>query len=68
VERAQARIVALHTRAAKELEVRAAEVTARRMKSAAVAVGQLSDPQRRSEALGRLAACLTTEAAQPDGA
>jgi len=66
LERAQARIIALHTRAAKRLELRAAELTEQRMKCAAVAAGQLSDPGRRAAALERLAARLTTtDAARP---
>jgi len=66
LERAQARVIALHTRAAKRLELRAAELTQRRMKSAAAAAGQLADPGRRAAALERLAARLTTtDAARP---
>jgi vacuolar-type H+-ATPase subunit H len=60
LERAQARIVALHTRAAKGLELRVAELTEERRKSAAVALVQLSDSNRRSAALQRLADRLTT--------
>jgi hypothetical protein len=50
----------LHARAAKSLETRAAELTEERRKSAAAAVKQLADPERRRAALGRLAARLTT--------
>jgi hypothetical protein len=66
VERAQARTVALHGRAAKNLELCAAALMERRMKSAAEAVRQLSDPGRLSVALERVAAQLTTDGASPD--
>jgi hypothetical protein len=65
-ERAQARTVALHGRAAKELELCAAEVMEQRMKTAAEAVKQLSDPGRLKLALERVSAQLTTETASPD--
>ena len=61
LERAQARIVALHTRAAKGLERRAAQIAEQRRKSAAATIRLLSDPARRSAAIERLAAQLTTE-------
>ena len=60
LERAQMRIVALHARAAKGLDLRAAALTEERRKAAAVAVAELSDSNRRSAALERLAARLTT--------
>jgi vacuolar-type H+-ATPase subunit H len=66
VERAHARAVALHGRAAKKLELCAAALMEQRMKSAAEAVRQLSDPTRLGVALERVAAQLTTEAAAPD--
>ena len=65
-ERAQARSVALHGRAAKKLELCAAALMKQRMKAAAEAVKQLSDPGRLRVALERVAAQLTTEAASPD--
>jgi hypothetical protein len=65
-ERAQARTVALHGRAAKKVELCAAAVMEQRMKTAAEAVKQLSDPGRLRVALERVAAQLTTEAASPD--
>ena len=65
-ERAQARSVALHGRAAKKLELCAAALMEQRMKAAAEAVKQLSDPGRLRVALERVAAQLTTEAASPD--
>lgn len=65
-ERAQARTVALHGRAAKKLELCVADLTARRMKAAAESVELLSDPGRLGVALERVAAQLTTEAASPD--
>jgi vacuolar-type H+-ATPase subunit H len=66
LERAQARTVALHGRAAKTLELCAAALMEQRMKTAAEAVKQLSDPGRFGVALERVAAQLTTEAASPD--
>ena len=65
-ERAQARTVALHGRAAKKLELCAAAFMEERMKSAAEAVKQLSDPDRRGIALERVVAQLTTEAGGSD--
>ena len=65
-EGAQARTVALHGRAAKKLELCAAALMEQRMKAAAEAVKQLSDPGRLRVALERVAAQLTTEAASPD--
>jgi hypothetical protein len=65
-ERAQARTVALHGRAAKKLQLCAAELMEERMKTAAEAVKQLSDPGRLGVALERVAAQLTTETAVPD--
>jgi hypothetical protein len=66
VERAQARTVALHGRAAKKVERCAAAFMEQRMKSAAEEVKQLSDPELLRLALERVAAQLTTEAAAPD--
>jgi hypothetical protein len=65
-ERAQERTVALHGRAAKKLELCAAALMEQRMKTAAEAVKQLSDPGRLDVALERVAAQLTTDAASPD--
>jgi hypothetical protein len=65
-ERAQARTVALHGRAAKTLEQCAAALMEQRMKTAAEAVKQLSDPGLFGVALERVAVQLTTEAALPD--
>jgi hypothetical protein len=65
-EHAQARTVALHGRAAKNLERCAAALMQRGAKSAADAVKQLSDPGRLGVALERLAAHLTTEGVPPD--
>jgi hypothetical protein len=65
-ERAQARAVALHGRAAKKLELGAAALMEQRMKIAAEAVRQLSDPARLGVALEAVAAQLTTEAASSD--
>jgi hypothetical protein len=61
VGRAQARTVALHGRAARKLELCAAAFMEERMKAAAEAVKQLSDPDRLDIALERVAARLTTE-------
>jgi hypothetical protein len=66
LERAQARTVALHGRAAKKLELCAAGLMEERMKTAAEAVKQLSDPGRLGVALERVAAQLTTETAASD--
>lgn len=63
VERAQARTVALHGRAARKVDARAAALMEQRMKSAAEAVKELSDPARLGVALEAVAAQLTTEAA-----
>ena len=65
-ERAQARTVALHGRAAKKLEQCAAAFMEERMKAAAEAVKQRSDPGRLGVALERVATQLTTEAAARD--
>jgi vacuolar-type H+-ATPase subunit H len=64
LERAQARIVALHTRVAGTLERQAAVITERSRQSAATAVEQLSDPVRCAKALEQLAARLTTDDAE----
>ena len=66
LERAQARTVALHGRAAKKVELCAAALMEERMKTAAEAVKQLSDPGRLGVALERVAAQLTTGTAAPD--
>jgi vacuolar-type H+-ATPase subunit H len=66
VERAQARTVALHGRAAKKVERCAAAIMEQRMKTAAEEVKQLSDPDLLRLALERVAAQLTTETAAPD--
>lgn len=58
LECAQARIVALHTRAARNLVRKAAP------RSAVAAIDQLSDPSRRARALARLAARLTADDAE----
>lgn len=65
-ERAQARSVALHGRAAKKLERCASDIMEQRMKTAAEAVKQLSDPGRLRLALERVAVQLTTEAVSSD--
>ena len=61
LERAQARIVALHTRAEKNLELRSVGIAEQRRQSAAEAVERLSDPARRARAVERLAAHLTLD-------
>jgi hypothetical protein len=65
IERAQARTVALHGRAAKKVDRCAAAIMEQRMKSASEEVRQLSDPALLRLALERVAVQLTTEAA-PD--
>jgi hypothetical protein len=65
LERTQARIVALHTRAAQALERRGAEILERHLRSSTAEVEQLADPGRRGAALERLAACLTTADGSP---
>ena len=65
-DRAQARTVALHGRAAKKLEQCAAAFMEERMKAASEAVKQLSDAGRLGVALERVATQLTTEAATRD--
>lgn len=59
LEHAQARIVALHTRAAQGLALRTAELLAQRRQSAALTAGERANPARRDAALERLAARLT---------
>jgi hypothetical protein len=66
VERAEARTVALHGRAAKNLDRCATALMELRMKKAAEVVRQLSDPGRLGVALERVAAQLTTEAVVAD--
>lgn len=69
LEHAQTRITALHRRAAGKLQRQAADIAARSLESAATAVEQLSDPERRTRALERLAARLTNDdAEQPSDA
>jgi hypothetical protein len=65
-ERAQARTVALHGRAAKKLELCAADLMEQRTKTAVEAVKQLSDPGLLRLALERVAAQLTTEEVSSD--
>jgi len=60
LERTQARIVALHARAAHALERRGADILASHLRSSTAEVAQLADPGRRRAALERLAARLTT--------
>jgi hypothetical protein len=60
LERTQARIVALHTRAAQALERRAADILENHLRSSTAEVAQLAEPGRRRAALERLAARLTT--------
>lgn len=67
LERTQARIVALHARAAQALERRAGEILESRLRSATAEVEQLADPERRHAALERLGARLTTAEGQPAG-
>ena len=66
LDRAQARSVAIHARAATNLDRCAAEIMEQRMKSVATAVMQLSDPGRLSAAIERLALRLTTQEAPTD--
>ena len=61
LERAQARIVAIHTRAARNLERQAARIAAKMPQSSAADPDQLSASSRRATALARLAARLTTD-------
>ena len=59
LERAHTRIVTLHTRAAKALELRTAEIVEQRRQTAAATTAQQSDLARLSDALQRLATELT---------
>jgi hypothetical protein len=59
LERAHARIVALHTRAARALELRTAEIVEQRRQTAAATAARQSDPARLTDALERLAIELT---------
>ena len=68
LERTQARIVALHARAAQALERRAAGILERHLRSTTAEVEQLADPERRQAALERLAARLTTAEGETSGA
>ena len=65
-ERAEARTVALHRRAAKKVELCAASLMEQRVRIAAEAVKQLSEPGRLKLAIDRVAAQLTTEAVSSD--
>jgi hypothetical protein len=69
LERAQARIVALHTRAANKLEQRTSEAMEKARISAAGADAGLEAPGRRDEALERLVSQLigTDPPARHDG-
>lgn len=67
LERAQVRIVALHARAAENLERRAAEILERHLRSATAEAEQLADPELRHAALERLVARLTTPEGLPPG-
>jgi len=67
LERTQARIVALHARAAAKLAEGAAEILARHLRSATAEAEQLADPERRQAALERLAAGLTSSSGAPSG-
>jgi len=62
LERAQARVIALHARAAEALERRSSAILAEQQRSAAAASAALTDPGRARAALERLAARLTTTA------
>ena len=66
IERAQARTVALHGRAARTLEQCGAQLMEQRMKACAETVKQLSDPRRLRQALERVARRLTTDAGSAD--
>jgi hypothetical protein len=61
LERAQARIVALHTRAEKSLQQRSAGIAEQHQHSAVRAVERLADPARRTRAVEWLAARLTSD-------
>ncbi len=67
LERTQARIVALHARAAQALERRAAEILERHLRSASAEAEQLADPELRQAALEQLATRLTTPEGPPPG-
>ncbi len=60
LEHAQARIIALHARAAQALERRSAAIMEKHLRSSTAEVQQLADPGRRRAALEALAARLTT--------
>lgn len=64
LERARARVMALHTRAAATLERQAGVIAEKSRQSATTAVEQLSDPVRCTKSLERLAGRLTSDAAQ----
>jgi vacuolar-type H+-ATPase subunit H len=66
LERAEARTVALHGRAAKKVELCAAALMEQSLRTATEAVKQLSDPGRLGLALDRVAAQLTTQADSPN--
>ena len=65
LDRAQRRIVALHLRSTEQLETRLADANEERAKSAQAVLLRLSDPLKRQRALERLAAALTSVAAEP---
>lgn len=62
--RTQARIAALHTRAEKDLEQRSARIVEQHRQSSAEAAERLADPTRRTQAIERLAARLTSDESQ----
>lgn len=64
LERAHARIVALHTRAAQALVLRTAEIVEQRRQAAAATALQQSDAARLSDALQRIATELTGPASK----
>ena len=66
LERAQARITALHARAGTTLEAQAARIAQESRARAADSVRQLADPARRRAVLERLA-CELTSADRHDG-
>lgn len=65
LERAHTRIVTLHTRAAKALELRTADIVEQRRQTAEATAAQQSDPARLSDALQRLVTELTGSTSKP---
>lgn len=63
LDRAQARIVAVHARCTQALERASASAAEARRAAASTFVAQLSDPTRRQRALERLATALTSNSA-----